>query len=412
MPTPTVVGQPYPVTYSVAAGTGTPTGTVTVSDGFVSCSASVAAGTCNLASTSSGTKNITATYSGDANFATSTSSGASHVVNAATTTTALTSSVNPSLSGQSVTFTAKVTVTSPGVGLVPLGSAITFKDGSSTLGTGTTDNTGVATYSTTALTDGNHSITAVYPGNADFTTSTSSPVAQLVKGTSVFSSLVPSSASIIYGQASISISGQVANATKTVFPASGETVTVTINGTPLVMTIQGSSGNFSGTFDTHTMSASGSPYTISYSYPGDTNLTASTDTSTKLTVGKATLTVTANDLSTVYGAAVPAYTSTITGFVNGEPQSVVTGSASLSTTPATPTNAGTYTINAAIGTLAAANYSFSFVNGTLTINKAVASVTPNAASKTYGTADPALTGTLSGFLAADGCDGSLQPDGG
>ena len=167
------------------------------------------------------------------------------------------------------------------------------------------------------------------------------------------------------------------------------------------MTIQGSSGNFSGTFDTHAIPVSGSPYTISYSYSGDAHLTAGTDTSTKLTVGKATLTVTANDLSTVYGSTVPAYTSTITGFVNGEPQSVVTGSASLSTTPAAPINAGTYTINAALGTLAAINYSFGFVNGTLTSNKAVASVTPNAANKTYGTADPALTGSLSGFLAAD-----------
>ncbi|HEY1213131.1 MAG TPA: kelch repeat-containing protein, partial [Bryobacteraceae bacterium] len=198
--TATVVGQAYPVTYSVTAGSGTPTGTVTVSDGFVSCSASVSAGTCNLASTSSGTKNITATYSGDANFAASTSSGTSHLVNAATTTTALSSSLTPSISGQSVTFTATVTVPSPGVGPVPLGSVITFKDGSATLGTGTTDSTGVASYSTTALTDGHHSITAVFPGNTNFTTSTSSTVAQLVKGTSVFSSLVPPSASITYGQ--------------------------------------------------------------------------------------------------------------------------------------------------------------------------------------------------------------------
>jgi hypothetical protein len=37
----------------------------------------------------------------------------------------------------------------------------------------------------------------------------------------------------------------------------------------------------------------------------------------------------------------------------------------------------------------------------LTVNKLAASVTPNAASKTYGDADPALTGTLSGFLPAD-----------
>ena len=37
----------------------------------------------------------------------------------------------------------------------------------------------------------------------------------------------------------------------------------------------------------------------------------------------------------------------------------------------------------------------------LTVNKAAASVTPNAAAKTYGTSDPALSGTLSGFLSSD-----------
>ena len=39
-------------------------------------------------------------------------------------------------------------------------------------------------------------------------------------------------------------------------------------------------------------------------------------------------------------------------------------------------------------------------------------MTPNAASKTYGTADPALSGTLSGFLAGRWRDGDLQPYGG
>jgi hypothetical protein len=47
------------------------------------------------------------------------------------------------------------------------------------------------------------------------------------------------------------------------------------------------------------------------------------------------------------------------------------------------------------------NYNITSSTALFTIDKAVASVTPNAASKTYGTADPALTGTLSGFLAAD-----------
>src|SRR5207244_4964726 len=48
------------------------------------------------------------------------------------------------------------------------------------------------------------------------------------------------------------------------------------------------------------------------------------------------------------------------------------------------------------------NYNITNTGANFTINKKTASVTPNAASKTYGDADPALTGTLTGFLGADG----------
>ena len=47
------------------------------------------------------------------------------------------------------------------------------------------------------------------------------------------------------------------------------------------------------------------------------------------------------------------------------------------------------------------NYTITNNGADFTIIPKAASVTPNAASKTYGDADPALTGTLSGFLAAD-----------
>jgi hypothetical protein len=47
------------------------------------------------------------------------------------------------------------------------------------------------------------------------------------------------------------------------------------------------------------------------------------------------------------------------------------------------------------------NYDITYNTASFTINRAVASVTPAAASKTYGTADPPLTGTLSGFVAGD-----------
>src|SRR5204863_2979565 len=48
------------------------------------------------------------------------------------------------------------------------------------------------------------------------------------------------------------------------------------------------------------------------------------------------------------------------------------------------------------------NYDITYNTAAFTINKKTASVTPDAKSKTYGDVDPALTGTLSGFLAADG----------
>jgi hypothetical protein len=59
---------------------------------------------------------------------------------------------------------------------------------------------------------------------------------------------------------------------------------------------------------------------------------------------------------------------------------------------------GNYTITAAVGTLSATNYSFNFVNGTLTINKAALTVTANDASRAYGDANPTFTPTYSGFV--------------
>jgi hypothetical protein len=61
-------------------GAGTPTGSVTVTDGTVSCTAPVAAGNCSLTFNSVGSKTLTATYAGDTNFNMSASTGVSHSV--------------------------------------------------------------------------------------------------------------------------------------------------------------------------------------------------------------------------------------------------------------------------------------------------------------------------------------------
>jgi len=73
------------------------------------------------------------------------------------------SSANPSVSGQSVTFTATVTAKSPG-GATPTGT-VTFKDGLSTLDTGTLNSSSQARFMTSTLAVGSHSI-ASYGGDA------------------------------------------------------------------------------------------------------------------------------------------------------------------------------------------------------------------------------------------------------
>src|SRR5439155_1053879 len=94
------------------------------------------------------------------------------------TTTGVDSSINPSVSGQPVTFTATVTAKSPAAG-TPTGT-VTFKDGSRTLGTGTLDGSGQATFVTSTLALGSHSITATYGGSSTFNPSTSPTFTQTV----------------------------------------------------------------------------------------------------------------------------------------------------------------------------------------------------------------------------------------
>ena len=105
-----------------------------------------------------------------------------HTVSKAATTTAVTSSVNPSNLSQSVTLTAAVSVTSPGSGL--LGGTVQFKDGVSNLGSPVTIVANQATLTTSALTLGGHSITAVYAGDSNFLGSTSPILSQVVSATS------------------------------------------------------------------------------------------------------------------------------------------------------------------------------------------------------------------------------------
>ena len=113
---------------------------------------------------------IDANQAGNANYNGAPQVQQTFAVSKATTTAALSSSANPTLVGQPVTFTASVTPTAAA-------GSVTFKDGAATLGTGTLAG-GIATFATTGLSSGSHSVTAVYGGNASYATSTSPVLAQ------------------------------------------------------------------------------------------------------------------------------------------------------------------------------------------------------------------------------------------
>ena len=108
--------------------------------------------------------------------------------------------------------------------------------------------------------------------------------------------------------------------------------------------------------------------------------------------------VTPNAATKTYGAADPAFTGTLSGFLAADGVTATYSRTAGETVLGSP-----YTISATLSPVGVlSNYSITYNTANFTITPKSASVTPNAASKFYGSVDPALTGTLSGFLAADG----------
>ncbi len=203
-----------------------PTGTVNFLDsGTLLGSASLTGGTATFSTStlSAGHHTFSAVYSGDTNFQSHASTTVAQSVSTATTSVTLTSSPNPSVANQSVTFTATVTPENSGT---PTGN-VTFFDGTQSLTTVPLagDN---ATFTTTALVSGTHNITVQYGGDQNFSGNTSTSVIQVVSGPTFAitapASLTPNSIS----------PGQSATATITASSADGfaETVTLTCSVTP------------------------------------------------------------------------------------------------------------------------------------------------------------------------------------
>ncbi|MGP0069832.1 MAG: beta strand repeat-containing protein [Isosphaeraceae bacterium] len=350
---PSVFGQAVTVTATVSAagpGSGTPTGTVTFLDGSTTLGTATLNGSGHATFTTKdfavGTHAITAVYGGDGNFTASTSAILNQALNQDGTNTVIKSSVNPSVYGQSVTFTATVSALSPGSG-TPTGT-VTFMDGSNTLGTATLGN-GKATFKTTALAVGSHQVTAVYGDDGNFTASTSTALIQTVQQDPTTTSVASSKNPSVYGQA-VTFTATVKAA------AQG-------SGTPTgtVTFLDGSSTLGSGTlvggvasFSTTSLSVGSNATTAVYG--GDGNFSSSTSTAINQAVnqaGSSTTLVSSNNPS-VTGQSVT-FTATVSAVApgSGTPTGTVTfsdGSTALATGTLSSGTASFTTSSLVVGT--------------------------------------------------------------
>jgi hypothetical protein len=275
---PSVFGQLVTVTATVSAaspGGGVPSGSVDFKEGSTDLTpggVSLSGGVATFATKALGvgSHTITAVYSGDTNFTGSqgNDSASPQVVNQDASGTVINVDVNPSVFGQVVTMTATVRPAAPGSGK-PTGN-VTFMDGSATLGTASVDASQRATFATSALSQGNHSIRAAYGGDGNFTGSVSRVYGEPVNRSATSVTISSSTASSVCGQ-SVWLTATI----RPLAPGSGmPTGTVTFfDGSVSISSNLNVKGAGQAILLTTTLSVG--THTITAAYSGDTNFQAS-----------------------------------------------------------------------------------------------------------------------------------------
>lgn len=349
-PNPSTYGQTVTFTAQISSQNGTPTGSVQFSDGttLLGTQTLSASGVATFASgqLTVGSHTITAAYQPTGNFPATTAT-LKQVVNGTATTTQLTSSRNPAIAGQSVTFNVAVTSQSG----MPSGS-ITLTDGSGTLAV-LPLNAGTATYNTTALSVGSHQITATFVASGIYAAS-SATLAETINGqpTATTLSITPNPATA-FGTFTLSSTVKAASG------APSGTVTFTSNGLKLGSAPLSDAGQALLTLP----APAAGTYNILATYSGDTTYnTSSSSPVSELVIAAASATTLTASPNPAYQSQPVSLTANVTGTAGQTPTGTVTfydgsaklgtatlsaaGIASLSVTTLAP---GTHTLTAAYG---------------------------------------------------------------
>jgi len=173
---PSTYGTAVTFSATVTSNAGSPTGQVTFKNGTQPLgSAFLSNGTASYTATtqlSGGSHSIKAIYAGDSSHSSSTSPVLTQRVNRAATSTALSSTPNPSSANQSVTLTASVT---PPSGLPAATGYVVFMNGKTNLGKALL-NAGTATLTTTFTASGSYTLRASYLGSTNYLGSSATTV--------------------------------------------------------------------------------------------------------------------------------------------------------------------------------------------------------------------------------------------
>jgi hypothetical protein len=333
---PSAYNQPVPFTATVTPQYGgTTSGTITFSDSGSPLANVALVGnqaTFTTPSLGIGTHSITAAYSGDSNFTGSTSSAIAQLVNQASSIVTVSSSANPAVVGQQVTFTVQVVGQYGGT----LSGTVTFQAGAGVLGTLTVSEGVAAAVTHTFPTAAKGLITAVYSGDSNFAGS-SAGVYQVINkaasSTNLSSNLNPST----YGQA-VSFTATVTSYLGA--PPSGELVTFRMGSTILgTATLTGGAA----TFTTSTLGAG--IRNVKAIYNGDSSLSPSTSPAVSETIRKATTTtaISSSQNPSASGQSVT-FTVTVAGLYAGTPTGTITFTDNATSLGTAPLSVGTATL--------------------------------------------------------------------
>ncbi len=298
--TTSTFGSPIPITVTVLpqSGTGTPTGTVALvtdsavasalSGGSVTLTDGAYSGTVN--SLPGGTYNASGRYAGDNSYTTSTSSSTAVTVNPAASAVKLAVTGSNPVTGAAVTdsvlpygsvATASVALTGVTGQAVPNGT-VTYLSGGTTLSTATAASDGSSSYRSGGLSLGTYTWTASYAGNNNYLASTSGPAVFSV-GQAATTLKLLASTSYVVGTGTVTITAVVDTNSLLSSPTGSAALSVngTAAGTSTVAAYTdpstgASAGKATFTIDSSILTAGSNSLTASYG--GDTNYTASTTT--------------------------------------------------------------------------------------------------------------------------------------